>query len=108
MDNLGAASIVAVDTAAGKTGWRYSAVPGDPWDYDVPQTPMVITLDGKKTVVQPYKTGFIHYLDAKTGPVTYMHGGKQYIVHALGGTPGFGRDEAWNAEFGSMVVGFTR
>jgi glucose dehydrogenase len=67
MDNLGAASIVAVDTAAGKTAWRYSAVPGDPWDYDVPQTPFVITLDGKKTVVQPNKTGFIHYLDAKSG-----------------------------------------
>ena len=42
-------------------------MPGDPWDYDVPQTPMVITIGGKKTVVQPNKTGFIHYLDAKTG-----------------------------------------
>jgi alcohol dehydrogenase (cytochrome c) len=273
MDNLGAASIVAVNTDDGKVAWRYSAVPGDPWDYDVPQTPFVITLDGKKTLVQPNKTGFIHYLDAKTGafikatpfadkidwikgydkngrpvgqitipteggdpvtmwpsllggvnmypnaynpktgnlylaatnagmkygfeeikvisnvrhfgayqefiwgnevdkavnaktgaevwrnelskpgyaggmlttagnltvytthgaeftvanattgailtrinlgtaakagPVTFMHGGKQYIVQALGGTPGFGRDEAWNAEFGSIVVGFTR
>jgi hypothetical protein len=45
---------------------------------------------------------------AKAGPITYMHGGKQYFVQALGGTPGFGRDEAWNAEFGSIVVGFTR
>jgi alcohol dehydrogenase (cytochrome c) len=272
MDNLGAASIVAVDTAAGKTAWRYSAVPGDPWDYDVPQTPFVITLDGKKTVVQPNKTGFIHYLDAKSGafikatpfadkidwikgygkdgrpigqialpkeggdpvtmwpsllggvnmypnaynpktgnlylaatnagmkygfeeikvisnvrhfgayqefiwgnevdmavnaktgaevwrnelskpgyaggmlttagnltvyttqggeftvanattgailaqinlgtaakagPITYMHGGKQYFVQALGGTPGFGRDEAWGAEFGSILVALT-
>jgi alcohol dehydrogenase (cytochrome c) len=42
------------------------------------------------------------------GGATYMHGGKQYIVQALGGTPGFGRDEAWNAQFGSIVVGFTR
>jgi len=66
-DNIGAASIVAVDTDSGKVNWRYLAVPGDPWDYDVPQTPMVMTLNGKKTIVQPNKTGYIHYLDAKTG-----------------------------------------
>ena len=28
---------------------------------------MVIKVDGKKTVVQPNKTGYIHYLDPKTG-----------------------------------------
>jgi alcohol dehydrogenase (cytochrome c) len=47
--------------------WRYTVVPGDPWDYDAPSTPLIITVDGKKLVVQPNKTGFIHYLDAKTG-----------------------------------------
>ena len=67
MDNVGAASIVAVNTDSGKVEWRYVGVPGDPWDYDIPQTPMLINLDGKKTVVQPNKTGYIHYLDAKTG-----------------------------------------
>jgi len=67
MDNVGAASVVAVGTDDGKVAWRYTAVPGDPWDYDVPQTPMVISIAGTKTVVQPNKTGFIHYLDAKTG-----------------------------------------
>jgi alcohol dehydrogenase (cytochrome c) len=66
LDNLGAASIVAVNTDDGKAR-ALLRVPGDPWDYDVPQTPFVITLDGRKTVVQPNKTGFIHYLDAKTG-----------------------------------------
>lgn len=67
MDNVGAASIVAVDTTNGSVAWRYVGVPGDPWDFDIPQTPMVITIDGKKTIVQPNKTGYIHYLDAKTG-----------------------------------------
>jgi len=67
LDNLGAASVVAVNTNDGKVAWRYTAVPGDPWDYDTPQTPLVIKLDGKKTIVHPNKTGFIHYLDAKTG-----------------------------------------
>jgi alcohol dehydrogenase (cytochrome c) len=67
MDNVGAASIVAVNTDSGKVAWRYVVVPGDPWDFDVPQTPILVKLDGKTTVVQPNKTGFVHYLDAKTG-----------------------------------------
>ena len=273
LDNVGAASIVAVSTDTGKVAWRYVGVPGDPWDFDLPQTPMIITIDGKKTIVQPNKTGYIHHLDAmtgkfikadkfidkitwikgydkngrpidtiplpneggdpvevfpsllggvnmypsaynpktgnlylaaaessmkygfeeikvisnvrhfgayqeftwgnetdkavnaktgkevwrnelqgkpgyaggmlttagnitvyttqgggftvadassgkvlysvnlgvaaKSGPITYSHNGKQYIVQAVGGTPGFGRDEPWKSEFGNMVVGFT-
>lgn len=67
MDNVGAASIVAVNTDDGSVAWRYVGVPGDPWDYDLPQTPMVVEIDGKKTIVQPNKTGYIHHLDAKTG-----------------------------------------
>jgi glucose dehydrogenase len=225
LDNLGAASIVAVNTTNGKVAWRYVGVPGDPFDYDIPQTPMVISMDGKKTIVQPNKTGYVHYLDAatgnfikatpfadkinwakgydsngrpidmmpppkeggeaielypsllggvnmypnaynpktgkevwrneekkpgyaggiltsagnvvfyatqggefravnattgqvlyskefgtgaKAGPMTFQHGGKQYVVQALGGQPGFGRDEAWNVEFGSLLVAFSR
>jgi len=273
LDNVGAASIVAVDTTSGKVNWRYVGVPGDPFDYDIPQTPMLIPLDGKPTIVQPNKTGFTHYLEpnsgkfikavafadkinwtkgydengrpidmmappkeggdtidlwpgllggvnmypsaynpktglvylaatngmmkygledikvisnvrhfgafneftwkkevqiaidaktgkevwrnedekpgyaggmlttagnlvvystqggefravdaksgqilyslktgtaAKAGPMTFQHKGKQYIVQALGGQPGFGRDEAWGQEFGSVVLAFTR
>lgn len=67
MDNVGAASIVAINTESGKVNWRYVGVPGDPWDFDIPQTPMVINIDGKKTIVQPNKTGYIHHLDAKSG-----------------------------------------
>jgi alcohol dehydrogenase (cytochrome c) len=67
MDNVGAASIVAVNTDDGSVAWRYVGVPGDPWDFDLPQTPMVVEIDGKKTIVQPNKTGYIHHLDAKTG-----------------------------------------
>ena len=67
LENLGAASIVAVNTTTGKVAWRYCGVPGDPWDFDIPQTPMLIKIDGRKTVVQPNKTGFIHYLEPETG-----------------------------------------
>jgi glucose dehydrogenase len=45
---------------------------------------------------------------AKSGPITYMHNGKQYVVQALGGTAGFGRDEAWGTEPGGVIIGFTR
>ena len=44
LDNVGAASGVAVDTDTGKVPWRYTAVPGDPWDCDTMQTPLIITL----------------------------------------------------------------
>ncbi|MCZ6553303.1 MAG: hypothetical protein O7A67_05815, partial [SAR324 cluster bacterium] len=30
-------------------------------------TPMLMTIDGKRTVIQPNKTCYIHYLDARTG-----------------------------------------
>jgi len=29
-------------------------------------------------------------------------------VQVLGGTAGFGRDEAWNIEPGSVIMGFSR
>jgi|TARA_B100000315_G_scaffold259461_1_gene315623 alcohol dehydrogenase (cytochrome c) len=65
--NVGAAAVVAVNTDSGKVAWRYTVVPGDPWDYDTMQTPMLATIDGRRTVVQPNKTGYTHYLDAATG-----------------------------------------
>jgi alcohol dehydrogenase (cytochrome c) len=74
MDNIGAASIVAVNTESGKVNWRWVGVPGDPWDYDIPQTPILVKMDGKTVVAQPNKTGYIHYLDAKTG--AYIKGDK--------------------------------
>jgi glucose dehydrogenase len=42
----------------------------------------------------------------KAGPITFLHNGKQMVVQALGGTPGFGY-EGHNLEFGSLVVGFS-
>ncbi len=65
--NEGAAAIVAVDTETGKVKWRYTVVPGDPWDYDAMQTPILTDIDGQKVVIQANKTGFMHYLNAATG-----------------------------------------
>ena len=65
--NEGAAAIVAVNTESGEVAWRYTVVPGDPWDYDAMNTPMLATIDGVRTAIQPNKTGFTHYVDAATG-----------------------------------------
>jgi hypothetical protein len=44
---------------------------------------------------------------AKSGPSTFMVDGKQIIVQALGGLPGFGRDDQYpGLNFGSMVIAF--
>jgi alcohol dehydrogenase (cytochrome c) len=88
MDNVGAASIVAVDTANGKAAWRWVGVPGDPWDFDIPQTPMLINIDGKKTLVQPNKTGYIHHIDPKTGQFIAAH----KFVDNVTWIKGYGKD----------------
>ena len=45
---------------------------------------------------------------AKSGPMTFMHKGKQMIVQALGGQAQFGRDEILKTEFGHGSYAFTR
>ncbi len=44
---------------------------------------------------------------AKGGPITFLNDGKQMVVQAVGGTPGFGY-EAYKLEFGRFVVGFSQ
>jgi glucose dehydrogenase len=72
----------------------------------------VYTTQGGIFQITDAKTGKILYsmntgVAAKAGPATYTADGKQMIVQALGGTPGFGRDEAHKAEFGHVLIGFT-
>lgn len=88
MDNVGAASIVAVDTVKGVAPWRWVGVPGDPWDFDIPQTPMLIKIDGRKTIVQPNKTGYTHHLDAKTGTFLAAH----KFIDKIDWIKGYGKD----------------
>ena len=62
----------------------------------------VYTTQGGGFTVANAKTGEVLFsmnlgTAAKSGPATYTANGKQYIVQPLGGTPGFGRDEAWSS-----------
>lgn len=88
MDNVGAASIVAMNAETGKVNWRWTGVPGDPWDFDLPQTPILIKMNGKTTIVQPNKTGYAHYLDAATG--RFLRADK--FIDKLDWIKGYGED----------------
>jgi glucose dehydrogenase len=105
---------VAVNAKSGKEVWRNElAKPG--YAGGMLTTAGNITAystQGGEFTVANASTGEILYrlnlgTAAKAGPMTFMHGGKQYIVQALGGTPGFGRDEPWGAEFGNVIAAFT-
>lgn len=65
--NVGAAAVEGINTDTGEVIWRYTVVPGDPWDYDAMHTPVIVEINNKKTLVHANKTGYMHYLDAKTG-----------------------------------------
>jgi glucose dehydrogenase len=103
----------AVNVKTGQQAWR-NDVKGPGYAGGMLTTAGNVTVystQGGEFTVADATTGKIVYqvnlgTAAKAGPITFKHNGKQMFVQALGGTPGFGRDEAWNAEFGSIVVGF--
>ena len=43
----------------------------------------------------------------KSGPITYMLDGKQYVVQAVGGVPGWGYEEH-SLEHGNLIVALSR
>ena len=65
--DLGAASVAACSTETGKLAWRAVMDSDDQSDLDTMQTPMVIDLDGRKTIVLTRQSGDILYLDAASG-----------------------------------------
>ena len=74
-DNLFAASIVAVDAKTGKYRWHFQQVHHDIWDYDAP-SPVVlfdVDVDGERrqALAESSKTGWVYFLDRKTGEPLY-------------------------------------
>lgn len=69
--NLFANSVVALKAGSGKRVWHYQLIHHDIWDYDLPATPILITVNrnGKKVdaVAQLTKTGNVFVLDRETG-----------------------------------------
>jgi quinoprotein glucose dehydrogenase len=70
-DNLYSDSLVALNAATGKLIWSYQMVHHDIWDYDMPASPTLVTVDrgGRKipAVAQITKNSLLFILDRTTG-----------------------------------------
>jgi quinoprotein glucose dehydrogenase len=69
--NLFGNCVVALDALTGKRKWHYQTIHHDLWDYDLPASPNLVTINknGKQidAVAQCSKIGFLYVLDRETG-----------------------------------------
>ena len=66
-DNLYNNSTVAIDVETGKLKWYVQHIPHDLWDYDLPNPPILATVNGRKVVLHAGKEGWTYIMDAATG-----------------------------------------
>lgn len=70
-DNLFANSLIALNARTGERVWHFQAVHHDLWDYDLPTSPKLLTIEreGEKVpiVIQPTKMGWLLVFDRRTG-----------------------------------------
>jgi quinoprotein glucose dehydrogenase len=70
-DNLFGNSLVALDARTGRRLWHYQPIHHDPWDYDLPQAPKLLTIrqNGRSidVVAQGTKHGFLFVFERETG-----------------------------------------
>lgn len=66
-DNLYNNSTVAIDAETGKYRWHAQHIPHDLWDYDLPNPPIIATVNGRKLVLHAAKEGWTYIMDARTG-----------------------------------------
>ena len=70
-DNLFANSLVALDAKTGKRLWHFQTIHHDLWDYDLPNSPKLLTVkhNGKdiEAVAQATKHGFLFVFNRLTG-----------------------------------------
>jgi alcohol dehydrogenase (cytochrome c) len=70
-DNLWSASVIALDADTGKLKWYYQFTPGDEYDWDSTQVPVLVNMDWKghprKVMLWANRNGFFYVLDRRTG-----------------------------------------
>jgi alcohol dehydrogenase (cytochrome c) len=70
-DNLYSASVIALDADTGKLKWHYQFTPGDEYDWDATQVPVLVNIDWKgqprKAMLWANRNGFFYVLDRTTG-----------------------------------------
>ena len=74
-NNLFANSLVALDAKTGRRLWHFQTIHHDLWDYDLPQSPKLLTIrqNGQpvQVVAQGSKQGFLYVFERKTGRVIF-------------------------------------
>ncbi|HUB83319.1 MAG TPA: PQQ-dependent dehydrogenase, methanol/ethanol family [Bryobacteraceae bacterium] len=70
-DNLYSASVIALDADTGKLKWHYQFTPGDEYDWDSTQVPVLVDMNWKgqprKVMLWANRNGFFYVLDRTTG-----------------------------------------
>jgi len=70
-DNLWSNCVVALDADSGKLKWYYQFTPGDEYDWDATQVPVLANIDWKgqprKVMLWANRNGFMYVLDRQTG-----------------------------------------
>jgi alcohol dehydrogenase (cytochrome c) len=70
-NNLYSDSVIAVDPDTGTMKWHFQFTPGDPYDFDAAQIPVLVDMDweGKPTRVMLWanRNGFFYVLNRETG-----------------------------------------
>jgi alcohol dehydrogenase (cytochrome c) len=70
-DNLYSASVIALDADTGKLKWHYQFTPGDEYDWDATQVPVLVDMAWqgrpRKLMLWANRNGFFYVLDRVTG-----------------------------------------
>jgi alcohol dehydrogenase (cytochrome c) len=70
-DNLYSASVIALDADTGKLKWHYQFTPGDEYDWDATQVPVLVDMEWqgrpRKLMLWANRNGFFYVLDRVTG-----------------------------------------
>ncbi len=70
-DNLFATSLIAINANTGERVWHFQAVHHDLWDYDLPTSPKLLTINRNgvdiPVVIQATKMGWLLVFDRRTG-----------------------------------------
>jgi alcohol dehydrogenase (cytochrome c) len=109
-DNLYSASVIALDADTGKLKWHYQFTPGDEYDWDATQVPVLADMEwqGKprKLMLWANRNGFFYVLDRVTGKFLM---GKPFVKQTWAdGIDDNGRPlknpEFWPKPMGGIVV----
>ena len=109
-DNLYSASVIALDADTGKLKWHYQFTPGDEYDWDATQVPVLADMEwqGKprKLMLWANRNGFFYVLDRVTGKFLL---GKPFVKQTWAdGIDDNGRPrknpEFWPKPMGGIVV----